>query len=133
MGCEIDIGEKNIKKFAYFSLNYLFNKHTIQNNFHCRQLKDVLHRCDRAMIYIFIAGSYFPWLTIHQLPEEGWSSLMRWLVWLGAAIGIGYQQAFHEKYKRLETIIYMIMGIGPSLPLITEVRSKGLSHNYLNL
>lgn len=95
-------------------------KHGVTGSY--RQLKDVLHRCDRAMIYIFIAGSYFPWLSLQQLPEEGWSSVMRWFVWILAAMGIGYQQAFHEKYKSLETIIYLIMGVGPSVPLMTEVR-----------
>lgn len=85
------------------------------------------------MIYIFIAGSYFPWLSLHDLPEEGWSSVMRWMVWIGAAIGIGYQQAFHERYKSLETFIYMIMGIGPSVPLMTEVRTCFKERRYLRI
>lgn len=112
------------------TLIFLF---TVSTTFHfvfyChghRQLKDVLHRCDRAMIYIFIAGGYFPWLTLHHLPEEGWSSDMRWIVWLGAAIGIGYQQAFHEKYKFLETLFYMIVSVGPLIPLVTEVSGISL-------
>ncbi|GLV34713.1 uncharacterized protein CBL_09194 [Carabus blaptoides fortunei] len=103
---------------------------TFHSVFYCnhhRQLKDVLHRCDRAMIYVFIAGSYFPWLSLQQLPEEGWSSVMRWFVWILAAIGIGYQQAFHERYKSLETIIYLIMGVGPSVPLMTEHDFAGAS------
>ncbi|ENN76916.1 hypothetical protein D910_01831, partial [Dendroctonus ponderosae] len=62
----------------------------ISTSFHCvfycqnqRTLKDILHRCDRGMIYIFIAGSYFPWLTIEKLPQEGWASHMRWHYFLG--------------------------------------------------
>lgn len=84
-------------------------------------MKDILHRCDRAMIYVFIAGSYFPWLTLEQLPHEGWASQMKWIVWFLAVIGIIYQQIFHEKYKMLETIFYLIMGIGPIFPIIAEV------------
>ncbi|XP_031353187.1 monocyte to macrophage differentiation factor 2 isoform X3 [Photinus pyralis] len=94
--------------------------------FHCvfyrhkhGHLKDVLHRCDRAMIYIFIAGSYFPWLTLQSLPSNCWASSMKWLVWLLAALGIVYQQVFHEKYKMLETICYVIMGIFP-FPFIVQ-------------
>lgn len=81
----------------------------------------MLHRCDRAMIYVFIAGSYFPWLTLEQLPNEGWASQMRWIVWFLAVAGILYQQIFHEKYKMLETIFYLIMGIAPILPILSEV------------
>lgn len=86
-----------------------------------RTLKDVLHRCDRGMIYIFIAGSYFPWLTIEQLPQEGVSSHMRWVIWIMAIMGVVYQQIFHEKYKKLEIIFYLIMGICPVLPILSEV------------
>lgn len=76
------------------------------------------------MIYVFIAGSYFPWLTLEQLPNEGWSSQMRWIVWFLAFMGITYQQIFHEKYKMLETIFYLIMGIGPICPVLSEVRNE---------
>ncbi|CAG9767227.1 unnamed protein product [Ceutorhynchus assimilis] len=101
--------------------------------FHCvfycqnqQTLKDVLHRCDRGMIYIFIAGSYFPWLTIEQLPLEGLSSHMRWIIWIMALMGIVYQQIFHEKYKRLEIVFYLIMGICPVLPIISEHYFMGM-------
>ena len=32
--------------------------------------RDLLHRGDRAMIYLFIAGSYTPWLNLRQLDGE---------------------------------------------------------------
>jgi monocyte-to-macrophage differentiation protein len=74
------------------------------------------------MIYVFIAGSYFPWLTLEQLPKEGWASSMHWFVWFLAVLGIIYQQTFHERYKSLETCFYLVMGIGPGLLVISEVR-----------
>lgn len=86
-------------------------------------MKDVLHRCDRAMIYIFIAGSYFPWLTVQSVPMDSWTSNMKWVVWLLAALGITYQQVFHERYKTLETLFYCFMGLFPALPMITEVNA----------
>ncbi|KAK4874623.1 hypothetical protein RN001_013983 [Aquatica leii] len=105
------------------TLIFLFS---VSTGFHCvfyrnkhGPWKDVLHRCDRAMIYIFIAGSYFPWLTLQSLPSNCWASSMKWLVWLLAALGIIYQQVFHEKYKMLETICYVFMSTFP-FPFITQ-------------
>lgn len=80
-------------------------------------MRHVLHRCDRAMIYVFIAGSYFPWLTIGT-PNNPLLKELRWIVWLLATLGITYQQMFHERYKKLETIFYLVIGIGPSIAII---------------
>lgn len=67
--------------------------------FHCvfycnrnRPLKDVLHRCDRAMIYIFIAGSYYPWLSLGHTTHPQIVSVIKWCVWVLAIMGIIYQQ-----------------------------------------
>ncbi|KAG5889968.1 hypothetical protein JTB14_020256 [Gonioctena quinquepunctata] len=119
---------------SVFGMMELVNRSKdVSTSFHCvfycnkyRQLKDVLHRCDRAMIYIFIAGSYFPWLTLEQLPHEGWASKMRWIVWFLAIIGITYQQIFHEKYKMLEIIFYVVMGVGPVFPILAEHYFMGM-------
>lgn len=93
------------------------------------------------MIYIFIASSYFPWLSLapkspalmsakssssYLLPMVlslfGIDSILaadlRWFVWFLAAMGILYQHIFHEKYKWLETLIYVVIGLLPSLPFI---------------
>lgn len=71
----------------------------ISTFFHCmfycnrnRQLKDFLHRCDRAMIYIFIAGSYFPWLSLSTPVHSNLMTFLKWFVWTLAAMGIAYQQ-----------------------------------------
>jgi len=87
-------------------------------------LKDIFHRMDRAMIYIFIAGSYIPWLTLKQFKvaggegsncNQGWAAYLRWAMWPFASLGIMYQQLFHEKFKLLETAFYLMIGLVPSL------------------
>lgn len=108
--------------------------HSVHYCNHNRQLKDALHRCDRAMIYIFIAASYFPWLNVEHFLDDELLFAMRYVVWIMAIMGILYQQIFHEKYKMLETIFYVVMGIGPSVAIlnvcnyynITELKLGGL-------
>ncbi|XP_018350670.1 PREDICTED: monocyte to macrophage differentiation factor 2 isoform X2 [Trachymyrmex septentrionalis] len=110
--------------------------HSVHYCNHNRQLKDALHRCDRAMIYIFIAASYFPWLNIEHFSDDELLFAMRYVVWIMAVMGILYQQIFHERYKMLETIFYMVMGIGPSVAIlnvynyynITELKLGGLMY-----
>lgn len=77
-----------------------------------------MHRCDRAMIYVFIAGSYFPWVTLRPCPEGTLASHLNWLIWVMAFLGIVYQQIFHERYKKLETFFYCIMGVVPALTIV---------------
>ncbi|GLH06564.1 hypothetical protein R5R35_002798 [Gryllus longicercus] len=98
--------------------------------FYCSRnshLKDVLHRGDRAMIYVFIAASYFPWLTLQPLPPSGWAAELRWFVWVLASLGIIYQQMFHEQYKCLETFFYLVMGIMPALAIVEMNEFSGLT------
>ncbi|XP_065165438.1 monocyte to macrophage differentiation factor 2 isoform X2 [Atheta coriaria] len=112
------------------TLVFLFS---ISTCFHCvffrnqnGHLKDCLHRCDRAMIYIFIAGSYFPWLMLCHIPHGGWAISMRWLIWIFALLGIVYQQTFHEQYKCLETCLYLFIGIMPAVAIFSEVDSSAM-------
>lgn len=98
---------------------------TVSTFFHCvhyhkqnGQLKDALHRFDRAMIYIFIAATYFPWLNNERFQTHVTLSTMRILIWIMASLGILYQQIFHERYKKLETVFYLVMGVGPSIAIV---------------
>ncbi|XP_054016624.1 monocyte to macrophage differentiation factor 2 isoform X1 [Hylaeus anthracinus] len=94
--------------------------HSVHYYNYNRQLKDALHRCDRAMIYVFIAASYFPWLNVDYFPDDELLHSMRYVVWIMAIMGILYQQVFHERYKMLETIFYLFIGIGPSVAIINN-------------
>ena len=46
---------------------------------------------------------------------------LRWTVWFLAAMGILYQQIFHEKYKWLETFFYVLVSLVPSIPFLHQV------------
>jgi monocyte to macrophage differentiation protein len=47
---------------------------------------------DRAMIYVFIAGSYFPWLNLGHTLHPDVICVLKWLIWVLAGLGIIYQQ-----------------------------------------
>ena len=73
------------------------------------------------MIYLFIAGSYTPWLSLCTLPPDGFAYHLNWAIWPLAFLGIVYQQLFHEKYKWLETTFYLVIGIVPGLIATLEM------------
>ena len=85
-------------------------------------MRDLLHRGDRAMIYLFIAGSYTPWLTLKTYTPNSYAVELTWAIWILASMGILYQQMFHEKYKWLETTIYVTVALAPSLAVFEMVR-----------
>nr|CAG4644384.1 EOG090X0FVK [Lepidurus arcticus] len=139
---------------ALFSVSTCFHTICLCN---CDKLKPWLHRGDRAMIYLFIAACYFPWLTLlprHEFANQTSSSTIslstnstpdylpwlwdglgmdpwliydiKWAVWLMAALGILYQQLFHEKYKWLETFLYIAIGILPALPFVQQEKVQNM-------
>jgi len=101
---------------ALFSVSTTF--HSIFYIGRFRLLKDILHRCDRAVIYIFIAASYTPWLNLKEVAHGSWTSHFGWLVWIMAFLGILYQQLYHERYKWLEITFYIIMGVVPAIAIM---------------
>ncbi|XP_076345284.1 monocyte to macrophage differentiation factor 2 isoform X5 [Tachypleus tridentatus] len=108
-----------------FSVSTVF--HSVFYSGRFRVLKDILHRCDRAVIYLFIAASYTPWLMLKDLEPEAWSSELCWFVWVMAICGIAYQNLFHERYKTLETCFYLIMGIIPAAATLHMQDRSGLT------
>ncbi|XP_013404591.1 monocyte to macrophage differentiation factor 2 isoform X2 [Lingula anatina] len=99
--------------------------HTISYTGKCMSWKNVFHIGDRAVIYIFIAASYTPWLTLKDMQTWGMQTL--WLVWLAAVLGIVYQYTFHEKYKWLETILYVVLGACPAVSVVAMKNVSGLT------
>lgn len=78
------------------------------------------------MIYVFIAGSYFPWLSLGDPAHPQICRIFKWAIWILAALGILYQQLYHERYKTLETIFYLIMGLGPSVIMLYGHEFEGM-------
>ncbi|KAF7257240.1 hypothetical protein EG68_05193 [Paragonimus skrjabini miyazakii] len=81
------------------------------------RIRSFLHLCDRVVIYLFIASSYTPWLVLRNFHALwGWFTLS--LVWLASVSGIVFQCLYHEQYRWLELLIYVVIGICPAGTLI---------------
>jgi len=113
------------------ALIFLFSFSTV---FHCScfhptysesPVRHLLHRVDRAIIYIFISASYTPWLLLR--PTQTTSAVFTVaLVWIMAILGITYQTVFHERYKWLETCFYVIVGVFPGIVIIDMTEHTGI-------
>ena len=88
--------------------------------------RELFHRGDRAMIYVFIAGSYTPWLYLKTYSPAYWVEQLRWIIWVLALMGIIYQQIFHERYKRLETCFYVLIGLTPAVAVFAMTDTAGV-------
>lgn len=87
-------------------------------------LWEFFHVCDRAIIFTFISGSYTPWLMLCSIhPSLEW---LRWGMWLFVILGIIYSSVLLEKYKLLETIIYIAQGLLPALALSSTAEGDQL-------
>lgn len=110
----------------------LFSLFAVSTTFHAlaycgdrfKKLREFFHIGDRAVIYMFIAASYTPWLTLKEHNTACLQTLF--IVWLAAILGIAYQYTFHEKYKWLETVFYLMIGVVPSVVVLEMSETTGL-------
>ncbi|XP_074649325.1 monocyte to macrophage differentiation factor-like [Tubulanus polymorphus] len=107
---------------ALFTVSTVF--HVISYIGRFNALKNIFHIGDRAVIYMFIAASYTPWLTLKNM--DSWGKIMLAVVWFMAAFGIWYQYTFHEQYKWLETLFYLIIAISPAIAVFAMHETSGM-------
>ncbi|XP_062567465.1 monocyte to macrophage differentiation factor-like [Saccostrea cucullata] len=112
---------------ALFSVSCTFHTLAFTGRFH--KLRHFFHVADRAVIYIFIASSYSPWLTLRDFG--GIEDEMMWLIWIMAVCGIIYSYTFHEKYKILEIVLYLIIGVCPAAVAFLMREPSGIYELFL--
>lgn len=70
--------------------------------------KGILRRCDRAMIFVMIAGSYTPFALTALASSVG--RALRAVVWVMAALGVSLCLAWGHLFDRLSIALYLCMG-----------------------
>lgn len=109
----------------------LVGLYTISSLYHgvrARRLKRRLRVLDHSAIYLFIAGSYTPFLL---LPLRGaWGWFMFALAWAMAVGGVVYKLTLLDRFPRLSTLLYLAMGwvaLVAIVPLVTRLSGETLT------
>jgi hemolysin III len=90
--------------------------------------KHWLNRLDHASIYLFIAGSYMPFLFGVLRGAWGWT--LFGVVWAAAALGVAAKLFDRLKHPLWSTGLYVAMGwvaLVAAAPLIERMSSEGLA------
>lgn len=85
-------------------------------------------RVDHASIYLFIAGSYMPFLLGLLRGPWGWSLFA--VVWMAAALGVVAKLRNRLSDARWSTLLYLAMGwvvVVAAAPLFERMSSAGLA------
>jgi hemolysin III len=70
--------------------------------------KKVMARLDQAAIFLFIAGTYTPFLAVIGGTRDG--QLLTVLVWGAAIVGIALKLIVPQRFGRLAIVLYLAIG-----------------------
>lgn len=90
------------------SLIILFLASTLYHSFSFTGHRDLFQKIDHASIYLLIAGSYTPYLMVAVGGAVGYTFLA--IVWLAAIAGIVFEVVWTNRFPKLSTYLYLIMG-----------------------
>ncbi|HUH12232.1 MAG TPA: hemolysin III family protein [Longimicrobiales bacterium] len=86
----------------------LYTASTLYHGVRVERLKARLRVVDHAAIYLFIAGSYTPFLLLPLRGAVGW--FLFGLTWALAVGGVVYKLTLLDRFPRLSTVLYLGMG-----------------------
>lgn len=90
------------------SLVVLFLASTLYHSFSFSNQRDIFQKIDHASIYLLIAGSYTPYLMVTVGGAVGYTFLA--IVWLAAISGLVFEVGWTNRFPKLSTYLYLIMG-----------------------
>jgi len=90
------------------SLIILFLASTLYHSFSFSAYSGIFQKIDHASIYFLIAGSYTPYLMVTVGGTIGYVFLA--IVWLAAISGIVFEVGWTNRFPKLSTYLYLLMG-----------------------
>lgn len=105
----------------------LYAASTLYHGIPSPRRKRALRVFDHCAIYLFIAGTYTPFLLVNLRGGWGWSLLG--IVWGLAMAGIVFKFRFVDHFPFLSTVVYLLMGwlaVIALKPLLASVPASGL-------
>jgi len=110
------------------SMVWLYAVSTLYHALPAGAAKQHLHRLDHASIYLFIAGSYTPFLFGQLRGAWGWS--LFGVLWLAAVLGVTAKLLNRLKHPLWSTGLYVAMGwmvLVAIVPLVERMPASGLA------
>ncbi|AKG35271.1 PAQR family membrane homeostasis protein TrhA [Paenibacillus durus] len=106
----------------------LYLNSTIVHSLKEGKLKDLFEFFDHSSIYLFIAGTYTPFLLVAIRGTLGWS--LFGVIWGIAFFGVLFKAFFTKKFLFMSTIFYIAMGwliVIAWAPLTAAVAEGGMA------
>ena len=120
----------NIVAMCVFSVTMmlLYGVSTLYHALPAGPAKTWLNRCDHAAIYLFIAGSYTPFVL--GVLRGGWGWSLFGVVWAMAVLGFMAKMLNRLKHPLWSTGLYVVMGwvaVVAAAPLVARMPGAGLT------
>ncbi len=90
-----------------------------------------LRRADHGNVYLLIAGTYTPVVTLALSGTT--RTVMLWLIWAGAALGVGFRYLWPTAPRALYTVLYVALGWSITPVLGDLLHSAGVAVFVLTL
>ena len=120
----------NIVAMCVFSatMTLLYGVSTLYHALPAGRAKTWLNRCDHAAIYLFIAGSYTPFVL--GVLRGGWGWSLFGVVWIMAVLGFTAKMLDRLRHPLWSTGLYVVMGwvaVVAAAPLVARLPGAGLA------
>lgn len=106
----------------------LYMNSTLVHSFKEGKAKDIFEFLDHSSIYLFIAGTYTPFLLVAIRGPLGWS--LFGIIWGIALFGCIFKAFFVKKFLFMSTVFYVAMGwliVIAWAPLNAVVAQQGMN------